>query len=930
MLTPEVRGILRGRSLFIVADNDGTAWRALLAATIESPRPHLLLLVAAEEVHGVTGVRLGRLSAKQLVDAVRPRRLPPGLAARVGTAAERAGGLPGCFARSLWKVSLRAPSNRRLYGSRAAEQPAIYEASPPPASAPVAERRNWASASEAASIRRRAADGEALLARGRQAEGERTLRLAASALARREEWAYASELGLTLAHALAHRGRMRDAQAILADAREWAGRSADQRLLGRIATQAGTLWLESGRLDEAEAALAAALASFCAAADSHSSADAALALARCHFWRGRYADGEQLLTDHGRSAARATGIRWRIAQSRCAIGLRNPGRGVALALETVKAASEAADSGLAAEAFCASAFARLSINDYESVERDVGQAIAAAHAARRPLVAVRARLVGAEAARRAGRPSVAGGLVRRLGGGPARNIPTIVLARRDLLADLVSQTSPSADAVVRKHVQRTGLLALALFAPGEASSPGTGQDDEGMEEIVAILAACQAAEDEMRVLTDVCGRLRRRLHAAAVAFIAVERQRTYLFASDGARIEMEIAQRAVAAAAPIAPHRIEDRIEAAVPIRYGGSVVGVLAARWTLATPSGPARATPLLVMSAAAAAPIVAAASAARMVQPAAAPTDIAGVSPSTIELRTAVERAAAAPFSVLIEGESGSGKELVARAVHRRSVRRDRPFCTLNCAALPDDLVESELFGHARGAFTGAAGERHGVFEEADGGTLFLDEIGELSPRAQAKILRVLQEGELRRVGENISRRVDVRIVSATNRNLRDEVAAGRFRMDLLYRLDVLRIMVSPLRERREDIAVLADRFWRDATARIGSRATLSAAAIASLARYDWPGNVRELQNVLAALAVRSPKRGIVPPVALPPHIEAESRPERDECRLDRARQTFEKRFVRAALVRSGGRRAQAAAELGVTRQGLTKLMSRLGITD
>ncbi len=165
------------------------------------------------------------------------------------------------------------------------------------------------------------------------------------------------------------------------------------------------------------------------------------------------------------------------------------------------------------------------------------------------------------------------------------------------------------------------------------------------------------------------------------------------------------------------------------------------------------------------------------------------------------------------------------MARALHRQGPRRDRPFCTLNCAALPDDLVESELFGHSRGAFTGALAERPGVFEEAHTGTLFLDEIGELSLRAQAKVLRTVQEGELRRVGENIPRRIDVRLVAATNRDLRQEVAAGRFRLDLLYRLDVIRISLPPLRDRRDDIPLLAEHFWRDATSRIGSRATLVA---------------------------------------------------------------------------------------------------------
>jgi len=250
------------------------------------------------------------------------------------------------------------------------------------------------------------------------------------------------------------------------------------------------------------------------------------------------------------------------------------------------------------------------------------------------------------------------------------------------------------------------------------------------------------------------------------------------------------------------------------------------------------------------------------------------------------------------------------------------------LNCAALPDDLVESELFGHARGAFTGASTERIGVFEEAHAGTLFLDEIGELTPRAQAKVLRTIQEGELRRVGENLPRRVDVRIVAATNRDLSQEVVAGRFRLDLLYRLDVIRIVVPPLRERRDDIVALAEHFWREATRRIGSKATLALATLSALARYDWPGNVRELQNVLAALAVRAPKRGVVPPAALPPQFGS-TEPNRS-WRLEDARRTFEEHFVRAALTRAGGHRGRAASELGLTRQGLTKLMTRLGIGE
>jgi two-component system response regulator HydG len=181
-------------------------------------------------------------------------------------------------------------------------------------------------------------------------------------------------------------------------------------------------------------------------------------------------------------------------------------------------------------------------------------------------------------------------------------------------------------------------------------------------------------------------------------------------------------------------------------------------------------------------------------------------GPARSLADLRRAIVRVAAAPFAVLIEGESGAGKELVARAIHRLSARGGRRFCDLNCAALPDELVEAELFGHARGAFTGAPGDRAGLFEEASGGTLFLDEVSELSMRAQAKLLRVIQQQEVRRLGETQMRPIDVRIVAAANRSIAGDVSAGRFRADLLYRLDVVRLRVPPLRERPEDVPALA----------------------------------------------------------------------------------------------------------------------------
>ena len=269
---------------------------------------------------------------------------------------------------------------------------------------------------------------------------------------------------------------------------------------------------------------------------------------------------------------------------------------------------------------------------------------------------------------------------------------------------------------------------------------------------------------------------------------------------------------------------------------------------------------------------------------------------------LRESIGPAASAPYPVLIEGESGVGKELVARALHRAGPRRGRRFC----------------------AFTGAVADRVGLFEEADRGTLFLDEVAELSPRAQAKLLRVVQEGELRRVGDNLPRRVDVRLIAATNRTLSAEATAGRFRRDLLFRLAVVRLDVPSLRTHAEDIGPLASHFWTQALTLTGGRATLSASTIEALTRYDWPGNVRELQNVIAALAVRAPRRGVIGPSLLPHEIGhrcAAGRPT-----LAVARRDFERRYVRAAMQRAGGRSGLAAQDLGLTRQGMAKLLKRL----
>jgi transcriptional regulator with PAS, ATPase and Fis domain len=305
----------------------------------------------------------------------------------------------------------------------------------------------------------------------------------------------------------------------------------------------------------------------------------------------------------------------------------------------------------------------------------------------------------------------------------------------------------------------------------------------------------------------------------------------------------------------------------------------------------------------------------------------ELVGGSGVMADVRRAVARAAGAPFSVLIEGESGVGKELVARAIHQLGPRRDRRFCDVNCAALPDDLFEAELFGHARGAFTGAVADRAGLVEDADGGTLFLDEVADLSARAQAKLLRVVQQQEVRRVGETFTRKIDVRFVSAANRDLRAECEQGRFRQDLLYRLDVIRIRIPPLRERPEDIPALTQHFWAAARARVDGTASLSHGVLAALARYHWPGNVRELQNVLSALAVAAPTRGQVRAALLPAVITGATPV--TAARLSAARSQWERRFVEIALARAGGSRSRAARDLGLSRQGLLKVLERLRLS-
>jgi two-component system response regulator HydG len=366
------------------------------------------------------------------------------------------------------------------------------------------------------------------------------------------------------------------------------------------------------------------------------------------------------------------------------------------------------------------------------------------------------------------------------------------------------------------------------------------------------------------------------------------------------------------------------------PMRYAGSTIGIALVR-------GPRDASETLGAATTALASACAPALRARLdalALEAASQTavpEMLGRSPAVAALREATARAAATAFPVLVEGESGTGKELVARAVHRLSPRRDRRFAALNCAALTDELVEAELFGYSRGAFTGAVNHRAGLFEESHGSTLFLDEVADLSPRAQAKLLRVLQEREVRRVGDHLSRPIDVRVVAATNLPLAQAVGAGKFREDLLFRLAVVRIRVPPLRDRVEDIPLLAQAFWRSLTADTNKQALLGPDAIAALCRHRWPGNVRELQNVVAGLVVAAPSRGRVGARHVA-QLLAGSAPDAEPVfmTLETARRALERRMLTAALARHGGRCGRAARELGLSRQGLAKAMKRLGLEN
>jgi DNA-binding NtrC family response regulator len=290
-------------------------------------------------------------------------------------------------------------------------------------------------------------------------------------------------------------------------------------------------------------------------------------------------------------------------------------------------------------------------------------------------------------------------------------------------------------------------------------------------------------------------------------------------------------------------------------------------------------------------------------------------------------VDRVKDSGASVFISGESGTGKEMVARTIHETGSRRSGKFVAVNCGAIPDNLLESELFGYARGAFTGAVRDKVGLIEEADGGTFFLDEIGDLTFPLQAKLLRVLEDGAIRRLGETRTRTVDVRWVSATHKDLDIEVREARFREDLYYRLKIIPIELPPLRERTDDLLPLINHFAeRYAREMRRPRPYFSPGALEMLFHYPWPGNVRELQNEVQRSFIMAGENNLIREEFLSPKINPRKETYSDDSRrLRRARSEFEKRFLRESLARCGYRRTRTATEIGISRQGLFKLMKK-----
>jgi len=742
---------------------------------------------------------------------------------------------------------------------------------------------------------------------GRHAAAERLLRDVAAALVRRQALAPAAQALVSLGRLLLERGRAVDADQAFGDAAAHAHEVKDEALSLSARVWQAAARTDAGHLTAAESVCRAALLAGVLGDVERARAEATLT--RILLWQGRIDDAAQrdlACPDADRETlAYVASIAVRVALASgdvFAAGQRARELLDAVGSESGPHAggSPIQDRGLA-RVIALSAHARvlMATGDLAAIEERMRQLHRATQLARTPLRFVRMRLLLCDVYHRAGKSTAAERERAYL-----RRVETAV---PPLLREAIARRT--------KHVEHTAVTVRPRGA--------------GRNLPTTLVTIVQDLEDDRTAIAKTLSCVAEALQSSRIELCSADAGPATALMSAGSGLATGLGPRVLRAGIAIGPEAGSAGREQGVPVRFGPRLLGALCARWPVdRTP--PVDAGDILDLAAAILAPRVEGMqSVAR--ETAAASTSIpelVGSSQAITEVRRAVTRAAAAPFAVLIEGESGVGKELVARAIHCLSARRERRFCDLNCAALPDELLESELFGHARGAFTGAITERAGLVEDADGGTLFLDEVADLSPRAQAKLLRMLQQQEVRRVGESFSRKVDVRIVSAVNRDMRAEAEAGRFRHDLLYRLDVIRIRVPPLRERPEDIPALAHHFWNNVAARVSTRASLAHGTITALSRYSWPGNVRELQNVMSALAVAAPAQGQVRPSLLPHVISGAAAT--GVVTLAGARAQFERRFIEMALARAAGKRARAARELGLSRQGLLKIMARLGVSD
>ena len=910
---PGLAGLLAGRHVCLFGHDDlrdrVAVADALAHVGAEGARRHVVLSFGRDRSQSpaVQVERMGIMAMTEMVFVDAEHGPTPD---QLFSAARGSQGRPGEF---LLRLGASEPRAGRSVSF------AVHESAQPyvvPARPSASTVRLSPALSRAGVLHRAPERARALARAGRHGAARRLLLRAARVLAERGQPERAADCALELGWLALERAQVTAAVEQFDRAREL---SASASTLVRAGIGVGIAWTDEGRLVEAEGALRTCAVAARAIADATLAAEAHAALARCLSWQGRHDEAATLLRPDAHEDVRARErARTGVALTRVLLAEGAAATAVRTARDAVARAVECADPSVLASAHRALARAVAAGGDAAAAAHHVSEGLRVARRAHLPLQVARCRLAALEVQATVDASPQVRRLAARLAAASGR-WPPLLRGRAQAMRSRLDGGEP--DAAMLAFVDASGAAAIVQGGCGPSPNP--------VADLEHLLAVCQAAPDDRAALIRVSEHLRTRLRAATVIVIGPEPERPVLAACGRTwHGDPSTAWRAVATGQPVRADPRAEPCHAAEPLRYGGEIIGSIAARWIAGSALDPVRAGALLRIGGLAIAPNLRAVldrslPGAVALQP---HEDIVGESAPVRSMREAIARAARAPFPVLIEGESGSGKELVARAIHRLGPRRDRRFCAINCAALSDELIEAELFGHARGAFTGAVSERAGLFEEADGGTLFLDEIGELSSRAQAKLLRVLQDGQVRRVGENMSRRVDVRIIAATNRRLSEDAAAGRFRADLRFRLDVVRIDVPPLRERPGDVPLLASSFWTDAAARMGSRATLAPETLAALARYEWPGNVRELQNVIAWMAVHSPGRGRIHADAIPSHVARAATVAGGT--FEAARSAFERRFVKAALAAAGGNRAQAARALGVTRQGLAKMLRRLAL--